>query len=527
LPATQNWSLALPPPAKPKTIHNQNAEVIHPVNHDTTTSVSDKMSLSEFARSLESQLNERALAQLLPRDLARLFRFTFEPGEYQTALLHLLQKYLLKRTLQHARSQTRFYAGHAYQPYPESANEALPDMSCWPIVNRNDINNRFEDFIARDVVFESSCHTSGSTGASLNIFKSREELAFIWSYYLELMTPSYEGVQSLPLSLFFPNLYHGVAIRLPSFGKVFVSGVTDDMLIQDALKVLQRTYDIPGHDSKISIISGLSFHLKIFTNFIYEQGYDPRDLGINSISIVGEYVSNLSRKFLADSWNAIVVERFTLTESVAGAVRCFKCGHLHLDPHVIGEVVDPDTQKSVDEGLGYLVLTQLYPFVQMQPLIRYYTGDLVRRVKSSCSNTITFDFCGKTSNCIGWKVDNKTEWLLLSVDLFEIINELPDLRLYNTWPNLRVVKDTTVSSPPIFTQETRSDSEPFQIILTFELRYTPHFFYERATELRNLIRNQLVATNQTLKRRLDEGRVILEIRFAGPGSLADSHKIKI
>jgi hypothetical protein len=405
--------------------------------------------------------------------------------------------------------------------------EDPPDLSRWPVIDRHDINKRFDDFIAQDVVFESACHTSGSTGASLQINKSREELAFLWSYYYEIMKPAFEGVASLPLSLFFPNFYHGVSIRMPSFGKVFVSGVTDDMLIQDALKVLKRTYNIPGHDSRISIISGLSFHLKFFTNYLLEQGYNPRNFGIRSISIVGEYVSGLSKRFLIDAWDATVVERFTLTESVAGATRCLQCDHLHLDPLAIGEVVDPDTQKSIEDGLGYLVLTQLYPFVQMQPLIRYYTGDLVRKVESSCCNTLTFDFCGKTANCISWRVDGQTEWLLFSVDLFEVINEIPDVRLYDTWPNVRVVKDTTVSSPPIFTQETRADPGRLGIVLTLELRYTPHFFRDRVEELRNKIHTHLIRANSTLRQRLEEGSVCLDIRFVGPGSLMDSHKIKI
>src|SRR4029079_1187293 len=107
-------------------------------------------------------------------------------GEYQRVLLLLLQKYLLKRTLEHAYSQTTFYSNDIYAASPHSATDAMPDMSCWPIVDRHDVNKRFEDFIARDVVFESACHTSGSTGASLTIYKSREELAFLWSYYFEL-----------------------------------------------------------------------------------------------------------------------------------------------------------------------------------------------------------------------------------------------------------------------------------------------------------------------------------------------------
>lgn len=486
------------------------------------------MDLSEFADELERRFKGQESSNPLPRDLATLFRFTFDPTPHSRVILSLLQKHLLKGTIRHAKSQTRFYSDYATSGWGPTGPDRPPDLSCWPIIKRKDIIDSFDDLIARDVTFESACHTSGSTGPSLTIYKSSEELSYLWSYYYELIKPTFERMDSLPISLFFPNLYHGSPVRLPSFGRVFVGGVTDDMLIQDALKVLQKSYNIPGHDSRVSILSGLSFHIKFFTNFLLEQGYNPREFGIRSMNIVGEYVSNLSRRFLADSWGAILIERFTLTESVGGANRCFLCGHFHLDPHVIGEVVDPDSVRPLDEGVGYLLLTQLYPFVQMQPLIRYYTGDLVRKIRSDCSNSMTFDFLGKTSNCVQWKPDGKAEWLLYSVDLYEIINELPDVRLYDTWPNIRSVKDTTVSSPPIYTQTTSSeDARPFTITLAFELRYSPNFFQARAAELQNKIRDGLRQANSALARRLEETSVALDIRLVGPGTLADAHRIKI
>jgi hypothetical protein len=485
------------------------------------------MDAAEFARELQQRFELEESATPQADELAALFRLTFRPSARAKILLNILHKYLLKQTVKHARSETSFYSTEAYKGWLKTAPEEPPNLGCWPIIKRQDLIEFRDDFIARGVNFESVCHTSGSTGPSLSIYKSSQELAFLWYYYRHLIQPDFERVQSLPLVLSFPNLYHGSPIRLPSFGKVFVSGVTDSMLIQDALKVLQKTYDVPGHDPKISVITGLSFHVKFFTNFLLEQGYDPREFGIRSLNIVGEYVSNFSRRFLAETWGATVFERFTLTESVGGANRCLGCGHLHLDPHIIGEVTDVDTGETLDEGVGHLVLTQLYPFVQMQPLIRYYTGDLVRSMRSDCSNTLTFDFLGKTSNCVFGEHEGRTEWLLYSVDLHEAIYELPDIRLYDTWPNVRVVQDTTVSSPHIFTQRILPDSNPFTIELTFELRYSPHFFTARVAELRSQILSALRSAQTALSRRLDDGSVALDIRFVGPGTLNDAHKIKI
>jgi phenylacetate-coenzyme A ligase PaaK-like adenylate-forming protein len=488
-----------------------------------------QMNVSDFALELERQLEAQDLAPS-PVDLADLFARTFDYSEHSRALLHVLQKYLLRKTLRHARATTNYYASPDYQDWPvRSKPEAAPQLSCWPIVRRGEVIERFHNFIAGDVSFEAECHTSGSTGPSLSIYKSSEELAFLWNYYSRLLASARASDAALPLVLFLPNLYHGVGIRLPSLGKVFVSGVTDDTLIQDALKVLLKVYGIPGHESRVSVITGLSFHIRFFTSYLLEQRFDPSEFGVRSLNLVGEYVSRPARRFLADAWQATIFDRFTLTESVGGANRCVRCDHLHLDPHVIGEVVDIDGQQPLQEGVGELVLTQLYPFVQMQPLVRYATGDLVRRGTTDCATNMTFDFLGKASNCVGWKPDGKTEWLIYSADLNDLISETPDIRLHGAFfSNVSVVRDTTVAGLPVFTVKTSEGCDrPFSIELTFELRYAPHVFKSRVSELEDRIRTRLRSCKTALARRLDEGSVQLGIRFVEPGALGDAFKIKV
>lgn len=484
-------------------------------------------SARDFAADLSTRLSCRDAA-LDARALADLLRFTFDPGEKQRALLNVLHKHLLRATLEHARRQTIFYSRPEYREWAATRPQDPPDLTCWPRLERRQILDRFDDFIARDVDFASTCHTSGTTGPSLTVYKSTQELAFLWAYFQHLMAPALAAAPSLPLILSFPNLYHGVPIRLPSFGKVFVGGVSDSGLIEDAARVLSRTYRIPGHDSRISILSGLTFQLKLFTSFLIEQGHDLRSFGIQSLNLVGDYVTAHTRRFFADSWGAIPVDRFTLTESVGGANRCLSCDHFHLDPHVIGEVLDPDTGLPVEEGVGQLALTQLHPFVRIQPLIRYLTGDLVRRVPSRCSNAMTFDALGKEVNCISWQPEGRTEWLLFSADLHEIIEGLPDLRLFEEFAGVGVVKDRSVGSPPLFTRTTSEPAaRPFSIRLTFELRYAPHYYPDRVGELTEAIRRGLDRTPTSLGRRMREGTVAVEISFVGPDTLKDGLRFKV
>lgn len=103
----------------------------------------------------------------------------------------------------------------------------------------------------------------------------------------------------------------------------------------------------------------------------------------------------------------MVNDRFTLTEAIGGASRIPGTDIFELDPHLLGEVVDPDTERRTDDSIGLLVLTNLYPFVQMQPLIRYTVGDLVRQLPGT--GPMRFQFLGKVRNCISWIYHGRRE----------------------------------------------------------------------------------------------------------------------
>lgn len=484
---------------------------------------------TEFGRELHERIAHEEVRLVKPSDLANLFCNTFRPSPKARLLLHALHNKLLRQTIEHARRATRYYSQEVYRAWCETDPGEPPDLTCWPIIKRQEVMDYFDDFLANDVRHQSVCHTSGSTGPSLSIYKSSEELDFLWAYHNRLLQPTLRGLSSQALILSFPNLYHGSPVRMPSPGKVFVSGVTDDTLIHDALNILRKSYKFPGYDSRVSIISGLVLYVRFFTNFLLEQGIDPRGLGVRTLIIVGEYLSRLVRRVLSESWGALVLERFSLTESAAGANRCVKCGHFHFDPHVVVEVVDVDTGEPLKEGVGSLLLTQLYPFVQMQPLIRYDTGDLVRKVPSDCSVMTTFDFLGKKGNCIGWKVGERTQWLCFSVDLYEIVNEIADINVFDALKNVRSVKDTTVGSRQIFVQEAAFDeaANQFFIKFVFELRYSPYCYPDRIAEIGDQIIGGLRNASPALARCLDEKSVRLDLSFVGPGALEESHRVKI
>lgn len=96
---------------------------------------------------------------------------------------------------------------------------------------------------------------------------------------------------------------------------------------------------------------------------------------------------------------ATIVERYSLAEIFGGATRTQASGSFVSDPHVLGEVLD-EQDRAVDHGaVGELTLTELYPFVQMQPLIRYRTGDLVQLEGRRDDDRIRFQWWGRRVRC--------------------------------------------------------------------------------------------------------------------------------
>jgi hypothetical protein len=486
-----------------------------------------RLDAREFAGVLAAKL--AAVGTLQPDALARLLPLGVRPDDKSRSLLNCLHVELLRRTVVHARTHAAYYRDRSsYRDQVDPLPGEAPVTSQWPILQRQDVCADFQGFIADDVALHSIAHTSGTTGQPLEVYRSFEEVHFVQEYYVTLLESLRRSQRRRPLSLFFPNQHHGVPLPIPSPGMPLVGGVSDDTLIVDALRVLRTPRKLPGYADRITAIGGLTFHVVFFTSYLIEQGIDPREFGIETLSCTGGFFPATLRRFLATAWGATVSDRFSLTETLGGGWRCDLCGHFHLDPHLFGEVVDVDSGDPLEEGIGSLLLTSLYPFVQMQPMIRYMTGDLVRRVRSDCSGTMTFDFLGKLKNAQSRMAGGRRQWLIFTAPLTDVLAELPDLHRQDWFRNVSVVQDRTAGILPTFGLRHEETKGVHRIVLSLELRYAPHLFAERMGELTERILATLRAVDDTsLAAGLDDGSVQFDIEYNGPGGFRGPVLIKI
>lgn len=479
-----------------------------------------------FAQELTQRV--KTLGPVEPAPLAQLLHEAAVGRNWGRVVLNAIHTLLLRRTLEHARQNTMFYREvAAYARWSEVPPGCPPDLTCWPILSRHEVAENAEKLIAQDVRLRSICHTSGTTGKPLEVYKSFEEVDFIARYFQSVYSAILPEGLPRPLSLSFPNFNHGVPVPFPSPGMGFAGGVTDDTLIMDALRIIQRKYSIAGFEDRISVLSGLGHHVLLFTSFLAEQGIDPKSLGLVAVNITGGYQAKRWREFLWDAWGPVVNDRFTLTEAMAGASRIGDSSRFVFDPHIIAEVLDPDSLEPT-QGVGLLVLTNLAPFVLMHPLIRYNTGDLVLPVEDDRFSTLTFEFLGRQKNCVGYKANGRCEWLIFSTALHDLLCDLPDIRIYDWFSNVRTVKDCTVGSLPIVSVDSEARDDKLRLTLSAELRYAPATHPRRIKELKAHITSALRACpNTTFARRLDRGDVEFTINFFPPKGLGRGPEIKI
>ncbi len=465
------------------------------------------------------------MARVDPGGLARLFSLSSLEGDLPARLLHALHAALAHRTIAHARANVPWYREH-----PEYSRWALPEgypgrpselLAGLPVLDRTLVAAAPARFAAEDTALGALGHTSGSTGTPLPVRRSVEEAEFTAAYFAHLSEPLARGGRR-PISLNLPNAYHGTPLRLPAPGLSLSSGVTDDLLLAETARAVTARYDLPGYGTHVEYLSGLVNHVLLLTGHLLEQGSDPGAVGLRGVSVAGGTAAPHWRRFLRAAWGCPVTDRFTLTEVVGGASRCRRCDLFHLDPHVFGEVLEPGSSAPVAEGPGRLVLTAFHPFVQMQPMVRYDTGDLVMRFDNGCGPALAFEFLGKHGRAVSLEHRGRRRWLLFPAELNAVLAELPDVRAVEWASNVRSVHDRTLGGLPYARVRLDASCRPPELLVEVELRYGPHFHSARAEEVGARVAGRLRASAGTALAELEAGGAVrLRVACVPPGSLPE------
>lgn len=146
------------------------------------------------------------------------------------------------------------------------------------------------------------------------------------------------------------------------------------------------------------LIAVPSFILKMI-EYAEENEIDYRNSSVKGVICIGEALKTsameptLLAKRIREKWNIDLYSTYASTEMSAAFTECnaFMGGHHHPEL-IITEVVDEMDIPVKDGVLGELVVTTLG--IEAMPLLRFKTGDMVRKYSKGCS-------CGRNTYRLG------------------------------------------------------------------------------------------------------------------------------
>lgn len=386
---------------------------------------------------------------------------------------------LLRQTLAHA-ATAPFYAD-SWRQHWRKITRARDLAQHLPLLHKPEAAEHQEALIVPGVEPEPIAHASGivssattRTGRPLRVLRAASEV----------MRPApRQGPRrgrgsrrlSRTLELYSPS--HGLRdagsdrILLPAVAHLNTVEVLHDLLSGQAPAVRYLVVPLPT--------------LKWITVALQQRGHDRAPYNLRAIGTTGYPLTAHARSWLGPFWRVRLFDNYSLSELPGYALECRHCGFFHWQGSpMLFELVDPATGMATRGKLGELVATTLLPARPRMPLIRYATGDVVERGPvCQRENKRGLRFRGRQPHSLTRIVDGQTRYLLLSRDLLEVTEALPDIAMQpHPAERLGLVPGADLGVPKARIDAGRN-------LLEVELRYDPARYPHRAQE----VRRQLLA----------------------------------
>ncbi|ADX68275.1 phenylacetate--CoA ligase family protein [Weeksella virosa] len=242
------------------------------------------------------------------------------------------------------------------------------------------------------------------------------------------------------------------------------------------------------------LISVPSFLLKMI-EFAEQNNIDYRNSSVKGVICIGEALRNadlspsLLHKKITEKWPLDLYSTYASTEMATAFTECEeKQGGHHHPELIICEILDDNLQEVAEGELGELVVTPLG--VKGLPLLRYQTGDLVRKHSAKCS-------CGRNTYRIGPVEGRKQQMIkykgttLYPPIMHDLLSSFDEIKLH-----LIVLSHTDVGTDNLVIQivsENTTDEFLHQVKDTFraKLRVAPDVVFVSADEILPVVHNPL------------------------------------
>lgn len=319
-----------------------------------------------------------------------------EKIEYTSAIeIEKYQDSLLREQLQYLFAKSPFYKRLFLQNKIEiSEIQSVSDLKKIPTTCKNDLQLYNEDFFcvsATDII--DYCTTSGTLGSPVTFGLTDNDLDRLARNEMNsfrLAGVHKDDIVQLMVTMdrrFMAGLAYFLGLRKLGAGVIRVGSGIPQLQWDSILK----------YNPKF-LVAVPSFLLKLI-EYAEQHGIDYNSSSVKAVICVGEALRDgdlhntiLTARILA-KWNIKLHSTYASTEMGAAFTECEVLQGGHLQPDlIITEILDDEGLEVQDGTRGELVITTLG--VEGLPLLRFKTGDIVRKYTSACP-------CGRHTSRIG------------------------------------------------------------------------------------------------------------------------------
>lgn len=325
---------------------------------------------------------------------------------------------LIKQTLEICEKQVPYYRD-TWSAMGIAADDfqRLDDLSEFPPVLKQTVVDQKQAFLniaePRTLIRD----TSGTTGKRLTVYGNDLEVAAQqallklragFSGNGEKRTGVLRVLPPMKRSVTLPGLTLGEeTAQIVAFLTAYEKSRFDSY--DNILDIIFQDYYLSDEPFPLSILHVTPpFIMDGLIEALERRGADMRRSPIRKVILTGNFVFGAQRKRIAELWDAETLTSFSCTEVIGEARECplDRSVH-HIGQTMYAEVVHPATMEPVPVGQqGTLLLTSLFPFQRVLPLIRYSTGDMARNLGYGCACGdlgLKIRLSGRTKHCVDVK----------------------------------------------------------------------------------------------------------------------------
>jgi phenylacetate-CoA ligase len=333
----------------------------------------------------------------------------------------------------------------------------VEDLKDIPILTKQELRNRFWDFLPSKLLECRVSRTSGSTGIPVCILSDRNARMFNSAAVIRYRKALGIPLIGRPILTLLkteddpPRESHWTflqGVHKTHYLNPYVNSAENKEYARDVLAKLRKP-----------VLTGITSALRALAYGI-RDGRFPR-FKPSAILTGGETLNPKVRELLESTFGIKVTDKYACNEAGDVAWQCRRANGYHINAdNCIVEILN-DERPAAEGQVGEVVITNLNRFVM--PIIRYKNGDLARLTTELCS-------CGSKLPMIAQIAGRTGEDILLPSGKIVLWNQLKSFMNHPHVRQFQLVQNRDGSFTVRYVPEQRADIEQLDDLLLYRYR---------------------------------------------------------